>query len=291
MTLPPDDKRPAPGRPAAPAAARIRPLNSVAELQRAVDLQKEVWQPEDRDLVPVTEMVAAVHNDGIALGAFDGEELLGFLFSMVGRRNDRYLQYSRMLAVHPRAWGRGLGAALKLEQKRIALQRGYTWMEWTFDPLEARNASLNLRRLGARVRVSHRDYYGTRTSQFDRGVPTDRFLAEWDLREDLAATGEARRAAHARGVTAFRVTTDAQGLPVPGTVRLDLTAPVLLVPVPMPFQPIRERHTPLALAWRLAVRESAEAAFDAGYHAVDLAPNLPGLPGCGAHVFVPEGAL
>lgn len=269
----------------------IRSLDSVAELQLAVELQRDVWQPADRDLVPVTELVAASHNDGIALGAFSEGRMVGFLFSMIGRRQDRYYQYSRMLAVHPGARGRGLGAALKLEQKRIALQRGYTWMEWTFDPLEARNASLNLRRLGARVRVYHRDYYGNRTTRFDQGVPTDRFLAEWDLKEDLEKSGEARRAAHRRGVTAFRVQLNAADLPVPGTVRLDLTAPVLLIPVPMPFQPIRERFTDLALQWRMALRESAEDAFEAGYHVVDLTPNLPNLPGCGAHVLVPEGAL
>lgn len=269
----------------------IRLIDEVPEFQEAVDLQKLVWQPDDRDLVPVTELVAAAHNDGMVLGAWSGERLLGFLFSMVGRRNGRTFQYSRMLAVDPGVRGLGLGAALKLEQKRIALARGYDWMEWTFDPLEARNASLNLRRLGARVRLQYLNYYGLRTTQFDRGVPTDRFLAEWDLREDLARTGEARRAAWRSGVACFSVTKNAADLPVPGAVRVDAGAPALLVPVPMPFQPIRETDTELALAWRLAVRDAARAAFTAGYHAVDLAPHVEALAGCGAHVFVPEGAL
>lgn len=269
----------------------IHRLTSLEQLQRAVDLQKVVWEPEDRDLVPVTELVAAAHNGGMVLGALAGEQLIGFLFSMVGRRGGRYYQYSRMLAVDPAARGLGLGAELKLEQKRIALEMGYDWMEWTFDPLEARNASLNLRRLGARVRLQHPNYYGERTSQFDRGVPTDRFLAEWDLTEDLSRTGAARREAWRRGRSCYPVTRDARDLPVPGAVEVDTAAPVLLLPVPMPFQPIRETDVDLAIAWRLTLREAAATAFAAGYHGIDLAPQVPELAGCGAHVLVPEGAL
>lgn len=269
----------------------LRLLTDVVDLQLCVDLQQAVWQPEARDLVPVTELVAAAHNDGMVLGAFTERRLLGFLFSMVGRRGGRFHQYSRMLAVDPTMRGLGLGAALKLEQKRISLERGYEWMEWTFDPLEARNASLNLRRLGARVRRQHLNYYGGRTTLFDRGVPTDRFLAEWDLREDLEATGPARRAAWRAGAACYPVSLNAANLPVPGSVRVDTGAPTLLIPVPMPFQPIRETDGDLALAWRLAVRDAAAAAFAAGYHAVDLVPLVDTLAGCGAHVLVPDGSL
>src|SRR5512140_358864 len=188
-------------------------------------------------------MIAADHNDGIVLGAFEGELLVAFCFSFVGRRGGRLMQYSRMLAVHPERQGQGLGVALKLEQKRVALEKGYAWMEWTFDPLEARNAMLNLRRLGARVHNYYRDLYGTRSSQFDLGVPTDRLVAEWDLTEDLNVTGEARRAAHRNAAAAFSVERaggETGDVPRPGPVVIDPDAVAILIPVPARFQMIRE---------------------------------------------------
>ncbi len=269
----------------------VRALDTVSDITKAVELQRTVWRAADIDVVPVTEIIAAAHNDGIVIGSFDGDDLTGFAFSMVGRRNGRFLQYSRMLAVHPDRRGQGLGALLKLEQKRIAVEKGYTWMEWTFDPLEARNARLNLRRLGARVRHYHVDYYGTRSSQFDLGVPTDRFLAEWDLAEDIERTGPARRAAARDAVPAFEVL-DVDAVPRPGPpAEVSRTSgAALLIPLPSRFQPIRESSTELAIAWRLAVREAARAAFANGYAVVDFLPDLPGAPGCGAHVLVREEA-
>jgi predicted GNAT superfamily acetyltransferase len=263
----------------------IRRLSGVDEFDAAVDLQKEVWRFSDRDLVPLSELIAADLNDGIVLGAFEEERLEAFCFSFVGRRAGNFLQYSRMLAVRPGRQGRGMGAALKLEQKRMALEKGYTRMEWTFDPLEARNATLNLRRLGACVRKYYDDLYGSRTSQFDLGVPTDRFLAEWDLLEDLSVTGEARRLAHRAAAPAFEVLTHGP-FPVPGEVNVDLDAATVTIPVPQVFQRIREGSHEAALAWRMAVRVAAQTLFAAGFSAVDFVPELPGWPGFGAHVLV-----
>lgn len=271
------------------SAIIIRPLRTHPEYQAAVDLQKAAWGFADRDLVPHSELVAAVHNDGIVLGAFDDGRLVAFVFSLVGRRDGRFHQYSRMLAVDPERQGQGLGAALKMEQRRVAIERGYTWMEWTFDPLEARNAGLNLRRLGARVRTCFRDLYGPRSSRFDLGVPTDRFLAEWDLAEDLALTGEARRAAHRDAGRAFEVVRGT--LPEPGPLSIDPAARAILIPVPSEFQPIREASLETSLKWRLAVREAAETALAAGLAAVDFLPELPGAPGFGAHVMAREAEL
>lgn len=269
------------------AGVVIRNLLGIAEFEAAVDLQKEVWSFADRDLVPISELIAADHNDGIVLGAFDGDRLVAFCFSFVGRRLGRFIQYSRMLAVSPDQQRKGLGAALKLEQKRVALEKGYTRMEWTFDPLEARNSTLNLRRLGARVRSYYVDLYGTRSSRFDLGVPTDRFLAEWDLMEDLGLTGEARRSAHHEAVPAFEIVTKAEWQ-APGELSLDLDAFAVTIPVPIRFQPIRERSTDLALAWRMAVRSAAETLFAGGYSVVDFVPEFSGRPDFGAHVLVRE---
>lgn len=267
------------------AALRLRPLASVDEIRAAVDLEQAVWQAEERDLVPVTEIVAARENGGIVLGAWEGERLVGFVFSMVGRRDGRIYQYSRMLAVDPAWRGRGLGAELKLAQKREALARGDRWMEWTFDPLEARNAALNLRRLGARVSHYYRDFYGARTSRFDLGIPTDRFRAGWDLDEDLRRTGPGRRAAAEGAPVAFEVVL-IDGRPRPGPVRVAPGWDRCLIPVPSLFQPIREASRDTALAWRMAVRQAAEAAFAAGLVVVDFEPAWSAEPPLGAHVLL-----
>jgi predicted GNAT superfamily acetyltransferase len=260
----------------------IRPLASIAEIQAAVDLQKEVWQAEDRDLVPATEIVAARANGGIVLGAWSGGRLVGFTFSMVGRRAGRVYQYSRMLAVHPEWRGHGLGAALKLAQKAASLAAGDTRMEWTFDPLEGRNANLNIARLGARVCHYERDFYGARTSRFDLGIPTDRVRAEWDLTEDLEVTGPLRRLS---GGAVFAMTVGVED-PAEGPGNFQLPKPPIdyWIPVPVPFQPIRESNADAALAWRMSQRRAFEAAFERGYVVVDFRHTGRGGAGLGHYV-------
>lgn len=257
----------------------IRPLVRIEEIHAAVDLQKAVWQAEDRDLVPVTEIVSARENGGIVLGAFALDRMVGFVFSMVGRRDGLCYQYSRMLAVDREWRGRGLGASLKLAQKRVALAAGDTRMEWTFDPLEGRNAALNLRRLGARVRHYYRDFYGARTSRFDLGIPTDRLRAEWDLTEDLDLTGPDRlRSERARVGVSVVDDNPANG---PGDFHPPDAASDYRIPVPIPFQPIREEDPQLAMAWRTSVRTAFEAAFALGFEVVDFESPIDNGQGCG----------
>ncbi|TPW18166.1 MAG: hypothetical protein FD129_80 [bacterium] len=266
---------------------RIRPLTTIADIQAAVELQKAVWQADDRDLVPVTEIIAARENGGIVLGGFEGDRMIGFVFSMVGRRGGVTYQYSRMLAVDPASRGQGLGAALKLAQKEAALALGDSWMEWTFDPLEGRNASLNLGRLGARVRHYYRDFYGARTSRFDLGIPTDRLRAEWDLARGSAPPGSRR----SRPEDARLGLMPGSGDPLggPGPHQPPVAGRDYWIPVPIPFQPIREAHPAAALAWRMALREAFEAAFRLGYTVVDFEmPTTPGPP-LGFYRLVPAG--
>ncbi|MDZ4806263.1 MAG: GNAT family N-acetyltransferase [Candidatus Eisenbacteria bacterium] len=254
----------------------IHPLTTVADIQAAVDLQKKVWQAQDRDLVPVTEVIAARENGGIVLGARDGGRMVGFVFSMVGRREGQTYQYSRMLAVDPEWRGRGLGVRLKLAQKAAALALGDRRMEWTFDPLEGRNAALNLHRLGARVCHYYRDFYGARTSRFDLGIPTDRLRAEWDLTRDVESTGPEPHELP-RGLVGF-VASSQDPLAGPGEYQPPLPDSEYWIPVPIPFQPIREEAPGQALAWRMSLREAFEAAFALGLVGVDFqAPTTAGV--------------
>ena len=157
----------------------IRKCDSMEELQACVALQKEVWNFDDVDLVPLRMFVVSRKIGGQIIGAFDGGELVGFAFSIPGTRSGHSYLHSHMLAVRQTWRNYGLGRRLKLAQRDDALQRGFDLMEWTFDPLEIKNAHLNLARLGAIARRYSINHYGYSSSPLQGGLPTDRLVAEW----------------------------------------------------------------------------------------------------------------
>lgn len=185
----------------------LRPCSTLEELESCVALQGAVWGYEDRDLIPRRIFVVARHIGGHVVGAFDTERnvLVGFAMALPGvkfQTNDRAESYppsaylhSNMLAVAPEWRNEGLGQHLKRYQREIALAQGLTHMEWSFDPLEIKNAYLNLHRLGARVRTYLPDFYGKNSSALQAGLPTDRLIAEWSLdspRVEAILSGEDR---------------------------------------------------------------------------------------------------
>ncbi len=166
------------------AAIRIESLTSLEHLQRCVDLQVAVWRYSDDDVVPRRVFVVAQRIGGQVLGAFDGEEIVGFAMALPGYRDGTAYLHSYMLAVLPQYRNAGLGRGLKLAQRDDAIARGFDLMEWTFDPLEIKNAHLNLHRLGAIARRYQPDFYGASSSPLQGGLPTDRLYAEWWLRSE-----------------------------------------------------------------------------------------------------------
>src|SRR5262249_44734836 len=160
----------------------VRKCEGIDELRACVALQKEVWGFDDVDLVPLRLFVVGQKIGGQIIGAFDGMDLVGFAFSIPGARAGRAYLHSHMLAVK-NAWRNyGLGRRLKLAQRDDALQKGFELMEWTFDPLEIKNAHLNLVRLGAIARRYSVNHYGDSSSPLQGGLPTDRLVAEWWLK-------------------------------------------------------------------------------------------------------------
>jgi len=173
----------------------IRKCQGIAELEACVALQKEVWNFADVDLVPLRLFVVAEKIGGQALGAFDGGALVGFVLAIPGARCGNAYLHSHMLAVRESYRNRGLGLKLKLAQRDDALARGFQLIEWTFDPLEIKNAFLNIERLGAIARRYNLNQYGMSSSPLQGGLPTDRLVAEWWLgsRRVLQALEEKRR--------------------------------------------------------------------------------------------------
>jgi predicted GNAT superfamily acetyltransferase len=160
----------------------IRKCAGMDELHACVALQKEVWNFDDVDLVPLRMFVVSQKIGGQIIGAFDGKELIGFAFSIPGSRAGHAYLHSHMLAVRESFRNHGLGRRLKLAQRDDALAQGYELLEWTFDPLEIKNAHLNLARLGAIARRYSVNHYGYSSSPLQGGLPTDRLVAEWWLK-------------------------------------------------------------------------------------------------------------
>jgi predicted GNAT superfamily acetyltransferase len=159
----------------------VRKCVELQEFHSCVQLQREVWGESDLELEPVTGFIVAAHTGGQVLGAFDGASLVGYTLAVVGFQDGVVYLHSHHTGVHQDYRDRGVGRMLKLFQREEALARGIRFIQWTFDPLELRNAHFNLNRLGAICRHYKPNLYGVTTSPLHRGLATDRLVAEWQL--------------------------------------------------------------------------------------------------------------
>jgi predicted GNAT superfamily acetyltransferase len=159
----------------------VRKCVELADFQSCVQLQRDVWGESDLELEPVTGFVVAAQTGGQVLGAFDRTCLVGYTLALVGVQDGVVYLHSHHTGVHQDYRDLGVGRMLKLFQREEALSRGIRFIQWTFDPLELRNAHFNLNRLGAICRQYKPNLYGITTSPLHRGIATDRLLAEWHL--------------------------------------------------------------------------------------------------------------
>jgi len=174
----------------------IRSCAGFEELEACVELQIETWGLDPSEVIPRKSFFLAQRIGGQVIGAFDtdipgaapagnAKSMVGFAMSLPGVKTSsgepRPYLHSHMLAVRESHRNRGLGAQLKLRQRLEALSRNLRLMEWTFDPLEIKNAYLNIHKLGAIVRCYHVNFYGVSSSRLQGGLPTDRLVAEWNL--------------------------------------------------------------------------------------------------------------
>lgn len=177
----------------------VRDVTSPDELKLCVGLYEAVFRlgPGDGSL-NTRLLVGIVRNSGIVVGAFDGDEMIGFALSFLAFDQARQLMYqwSQLAVVAEVAQGHGVGRRLKLAQRDAARAMGVSTMRWSFDPFRARNAHFNLDVLGARAFALERNLYGVHGHGLDAEQSTDRLLAEWELsadsppRRDAAVGGE-----------------------------------------------------------------------------------------------------
>jgi predicted GNAT superfamily acetyltransferase len=160
----------------------VRKCETLKEMRACLALQKDVWGLTDIELVPLRMFVVAEKLGGQVIGAFASDQLIGFALAFPAVRNRHIFLYSQMLAVRQQYRNFGVGRRLKLFQRDDALDRGFELMEWTFDPLEIKNAYLNIEKLGAIARRYNVNQYGITSSPLQGGLPTDRLVAEWWLK-------------------------------------------------------------------------------------------------------------
>ncbi|MGH2441609.1 MAG: GNAT family N-acetyltransferase, partial [Chloroflexota bacterium] len=223
-------------------AVRIQDLSSSEHLRDLEDLQVLVWGGAPSTIVPVHVLHIVATTGGIVLGAYDGDQPVGFAFGFLGRRNGRLYHASHMLGVHPAYQGRGLGAALKMAQRERALQQGLDLMTWTFDPLESRNAYFNIHKLGVISRRYTENVYGELDDNLNRGLPSDRIVVEWWLND---VKSDRKRAPN----EAVTILASYNGLP---SLRLEhqYQGQDLRVDVPEDIQRVKRDSPELALEWR-----------------------------------------
>ncbi|HMI57467.1 MAG TPA: hypothetical protein VK511_05430 [Gemmatimonadaceae bacterium] len=241
----------------------VRPVATRAECQACVALQHEVWGPGHADAVPASILQVVAKVGGIVAGAFtpDGE-LVGFVFGLPALIDGVLTHWSHILGVRESWRNAGVGRLLKEYQRAELARRGIARMYWTFDPLVAKNAHLNLNLLSARVVEYVRDMYGTTASPLHNGLATDRLVVACDTTPEAprSAPPASRPAMHTPVLTAEPRAGD-----VTAFIVGDHRPPMLLIEVPVDIQLVTAQGSERAALWHSAVRTHFEWALQHGY--------------------------
>jgi len=252
----------------------IRDLKTYQEMVAVHRLQQEIWGLNDPTMglhPPVLN--TAAKNGGVVLGAFDDEtgQMVGFLFSFLGREpGGPFKLCSQAMGLLPAWRGRGLGEALKRVQRERTLTQDLPLITWTFDPLEAPNASLNLHKLRAISRTYWRDVYGSKFGELNAGLPSDRLVAEWWIKGPRVERDAAEEAPDWCEATPIF---DVEGQDLNRRIvraNLTLDHDLLQLEIPADIHPLKETDLELALDWRTKVRKALEQYFRQGYLATDF---------------------
>ncbi len=283
---------PGEGGAASGSSLTFRSLTTLGEFEACVALQREVWGADFEECVPGAILRVAARYGGVLEGAFggpDGGRLVGFVFGLTGLDQGRPVHWSDMLAVAPGWRGQGIGGRLKERQRLRLLELGVHEVRWSFDPLEARNARLNLSRLGAVGRWYERDMYGASSSPLHAGIGTDRLVVSWWIGPG-APPGDRRRApgSHPTGSppSERRSAEAGSSAPDPFSPGPEAVAPdrseaeagegvPVAVPIPRDLQRLKAEDPEGARQWRLRVRAALEAPLAAGGSVVGFRDDGP----------------
>jgi predicted GNAT superfamily acetyltransferase len=254
------------------AAIVIRDVEGLAEARRVEELQAEVWGMDDRDITPLTHLVAVKEAGGQLIGAFDDQEMVGFVYGFPGVEHGRPIHHSHLLAVRPEYRNEHVGYRLKLAQRAAVLAQGIGRITWTFDPLQSANAYFNFRKLGATCDAYRVDFYGAGTSSFLHRAGTDRLLLTWDIdtpRVHRRVLGEPAGGPPAEGVPAL-VRIAPCGAPGELDLSGGLAAEEAVIEIPDDINALGREHPKRTVQWREVTRRAFGEAFGAGFRVDDF---------------------
>jgi predicted GNAT superfamily acetyltransferase len=249
---------------------QVRTLKTFAEFRECERLQREVWgtMAASGEVLGVTQKYG-----GVVLGAFVGTKMVGFLYALLARRQGKLIHWSHMMAVSEGYRDLGLGFRMKLLHRKIALAEGIKSICWTFDPLQSRNAYFNLCRLGASIEEYIVNCYGRFPSAIERGLPSDRFVANWRIAsrpvERRLRQGPSRaNASNFPRANETRLNSD--GMLENVHLHLNLRVRGLIVEIPSDTDALRASSLPLATRWRMETRRIFREYMGAGYRVSDF---------------------
>ena len=276
---------------------RIDRLTTPEEFHVCEELQRRVWGMADIDVLPLHMMITFQRSGGLVLGAFDErDEMVGFLLGFLGAQDGgpgRLKHCSHMMGVDAAWRGRGVGRRLKLAQRDAALAQGLDLVTWTFDPLESRNAALNIGRLGGVCRTFISDLYGPMDDALNAGLSTDRFQVDWWIASDHVAhrlEGVAPSPSlddlMAAAPPVNPAVVDDDGLVRPPDCPRALDGERILIEIPADVRTIKASDFAAARRWREQTSDLFQRAFAAGYTAVDFISERSGAAPARRSVYV-----
>ena len=271
----------------------IRDLQTLADLERVLHLEKEVWGLEDADVTPLTLAVALKAAGSIWLGAFDASQLVGFALAFPSLERGHAAFHSHMLAVRESHRGQSLGYNLKLAQRQRALALGIHEMTWTFDPLRSRNAHLNFHRLGVICDDYRTDFYGPQTSSPLHRNGTDRLWVTWrmaDSRAEQRLKGKDSRPEVLDALSTLEplVRFNGDGRPAQGDLSEALARQRIAIEIPGDIAAIEKENPARAREWRLATRMAFTQSVNAGFVVKEFSRSIRGQQGPGAYLLEKE---
>ncbi|MFQ5685390.1 MAG: hypothetical protein ACE5GV_01890 [Candidatus Scalindua sp.] len=251
----------------------FKQLRTPKELEPCEGVQEAVWKFNKADIIPSRFMRIVCKHGGFAMGAFDGDLMIGFVFGVAAIHYGRPSQHSHMMAVLPKYRNHNVGFRLKTAQREEAMSRNIDLITWAFDPLQSRNAHLNINKLGVIACSYDINLYGEETSsKLHSGLGTDRLLAEWWLVSDRVKAimdeqnQEATKIPPEESLNINRTERNEQGLLIPVGSDLTLTDDVLFLEIPDDIEGMKVSNIQIAREWRELVQKALLYYFDVGYY-------------------------
>ncbi|MEW9668322.1 GNAT family N-acetyltransferase [Ammoniphilus sp. 3BR4] len=255
----------------------IHSIESVEELEKVRELESRIWSQSDS--IPTHQTLTSVKNGGFVLGAYSHGELVGFQYSFPGYDGQSIYLCSHILGIDSQFRSQGIGEKLKHAQREKAAEMGYSYITWTYDPLESANAYLNIAKLGAVGTKYCVNYYGQLDDSLNGGLPSDRFLVEWRMNQhevkSQQALGEKEELETALDRSLIQWEINKDGFPIPKEADHVITSShdFLYVAIPTDFQGMKEKDMLLAQDWRMATRNVFTHAFREGWQVIRFLKN------------------